>query len=67
MPRPKKIDTTERKLFGVKVDVRIPPELKHLSVDLGVPTYKLAEKALWTFIKRQRAFLKNRQQKKSKP
>ena len=60
MGRHKKPDLTVRKQYSANIDVNIPPEMKRLSRKLGMPTYKLVEKALRTFIKRQNAFLKNR-------
>jgi hypothetical protein len=60
MPRPKKPDLTIRKKYSADVDVNIGPEIKRLSRELGIPAYKLVEKALRTFIKRQYAFLEKR-------
>ena len=60
MPRPKKPDLTIRKKYSADIDINIPPEIKRLSRELGVPSYKLVEKALRTFVKRQYAFLKRR-------
>ena len=64
MPRPKKKDATKRKIFAAAIDENIPAELKHLSADLNQPIYKLVEKALWMFIKRQKSFIRKRQSKK---
>lgn len=66
MGRKRKISAIERIRIAAAVDIDVVNDLKQLSKDLNEPIYILVEKALRTFILRQRKFLDARLKREKK-